>query len=199
MGCHFLLQGIFPTQGSNPGLLHCRQMLLPSKIVLHNLFHSFLQQIFNTYDVPHTALGGVKTTDMTQVLLQLSLQQPVIAFHLAARLRMNLLKLSDKARGPQNSKNLQIYVLSLRLGALKPSSDLPKVILCIRDRTGIRTRISLSPWREEVTAGDRGKASFLKFSSEVTLLPSPKTGKARKNRGSGEWEAASVSPQKAAE
>ena len=27
MGCHFLLQGIFPTQGSNPGLLHRRQML----------------------------------------------------------------------------------------------------------------------------------------------------------------------------
>ena len=27
MGCHFLLQGIFPTQGSNSGLPHCRQML----------------------------------------------------------------------------------------------------------------------------------------------------------------------------
>ena len=27
MGCHFLLQGIFPTQGSNPGLSHCRQTL----------------------------------------------------------------------------------------------------------------------------------------------------------------------------
>ena len=27
MGCHFLLQGIFPTQGSNPGLPHCRQPL----------------------------------------------------------------------------------------------------------------------------------------------------------------------------
>ena len=26
-GVHFLLQGIFPTQGSNPGLLHCRQTL----------------------------------------------------------------------------------------------------------------------------------------------------------------------------
>ena len=24
VGCYFLLQGIFPTQGSNPGLLHCR-------------------------------------------------------------------------------------------------------------------------------------------------------------------------------
>ena len=27
VGCHFLLQKIFPTQGLNPGLLHCRQTL----------------------------------------------------------------------------------------------------------------------------------------------------------------------------
>ena len=27
VGCHFLLQKIFPTQGSNPGLPHCRQIL----------------------------------------------------------------------------------------------------------------------------------------------------------------------------
>ena len=27
VGCHGLLQGIFPTHGSNPGLLHCRQIL----------------------------------------------------------------------------------------------------------------------------------------------------------------------------
>ena len=26
VGCHFLLQGIFPTQGSNPSPLHCRQI-----------------------------------------------------------------------------------------------------------------------------------------------------------------------------
>ena len=26
VGCHFLFQGIFPTQGSNPGLLHWRQI-----------------------------------------------------------------------------------------------------------------------------------------------------------------------------
>ena len=32
MGFHFLLHGIFPTQGSNPGLPHCRQVLyLPAK------------------------------------------------------------------------------------------------------------------------------------------------------------------------
>ena len=27
VGCHSLLQGIFPTQGSNPGLLYCKQIL----------------------------------------------------------------------------------------------------------------------------------------------------------------------------
>ena len=27
MGCNFLLQGIFPTKVSNPGLLHCRKVL----------------------------------------------------------------------------------------------------------------------------------------------------------------------------
>jgi len=27
VGCHFLLQGIFPTQGSNPGLLYFRKIL----------------------------------------------------------------------------------------------------------------------------------------------------------------------------
>ena len=27
VGCHFLLQGTFPTQGLTPGLLHSRQML----------------------------------------------------------------------------------------------------------------------------------------------------------------------------
>ena len=39
VGCHALLQGIFPTQGSNPGLLHYRQ-------ILYHLSHqgSFVQQ-----------------------------------------------------------------------------------------------------------------------------------------------------------
>ena len=27
VGCHALLQGIFPSQGSNPGILHCRKIL----------------------------------------------------------------------------------------------------------------------------------------------------------------------------
>ena len=31
VGSHALLQWIFPTQGSNPGLPHCRQIFLPSE------------------------------------------------------------------------------------------------------------------------------------------------------------------------
>ena len=32
VGCHFFLQGIFPTQVSNPGLLHCRLMICHSAV-----------------------------------------------------------------------------------------------------------------------------------------------------------------------
>ena len=42
VGCHFLLQGVFPTQGLNPGLPHCRQMFLPSEPPGKSLKTSFL-------------------------------------------------------------------------------------------------------------------------------------------------------------
>ena len=45
MGCYFLLQEIFPTQGLNPGLLHCRQMLLPSEPPGKILFHVKTMQV----------------------------------------------------------------------------------------------------------------------------------------------------------
>jgi len=32
VGCHALLQGIFPTQGWNPGLLHCSWIFLPAEL-----------------------------------------------------------------------------------------------------------------------------------------------------------------------
>ena len=35
VGCHFLLQGLFLTQGSNPGFPHCGQMLYPRDLNLH--------------------------------------------------------------------------------------------------------------------------------------------------------------------
>ena len=34
VGCHFLLQGIFPTEGLNPGVLHCGQTLYCLRTVI---------------------------------------------------------------------------------------------------------------------------------------------------------------------
>ena len=49
VGCHFLFQGFFPTQGSNLGLPHCIQMLYRlshqgSPIVIL-IFHSFIHHM----------------------------------------------------------------------------------------------------------------------------------------------------------
>ena len=55
MGCHFLLQGIFPTQGSNPGLPHCRQML----------YHLSYQ------GSPNICISSVQFSSVTQLCLTL--------------------------------------------------------------------------------------------------------------------------------
>ena len=47
VGCHFFLQGILPTQGSNPGLLHCRHSL-PSEPPRAPM----LMEVFPKYIVP---------------------------------------------------------------------------------------------------------------------------------------------------
>ena len=51
VGCHFLLQGVFPTQGLNPGLLHCRQ-------TLYHLSHQGSSQLY----------GGVNSNLLQEVL-----------------------------------------------------------------------------------------------------------------------------------
>ena len=48
VGCHFLLQGIFPTQGSNPSLLHCRQ-------ILSHLSHQ--TRLLHPWDFPGKSTG----------------------------------------------------------------------------------------------------------------------------------------------
>ena len=48
VGCHFFLQGIFPTQESNPGLLHCRQTLPsgpPGAPILMEVFPKYIVPI----------------------------------------------------------------------------------------------------------------------------------------------------------
>ena len=62
-GCHSLLQGIFPIQGWNPGLLHCRQ-------ILYHLSHQGSPVI----TIPRPILTKIKTLNphSTSKFLQLS-------------------------------------------------------------------------------------------------------------------------------
>ena len=85
LGCHALLQGIFPTQGSNPGLLHCRQILCQlsyqgspwsTHIYIHNMLsvvHSFLCCIIfhcvNTAQYIQFPLGTFSTNTSMYILL----------------------------------------------------------------------------------------------------------------------------------
>ena len=48
VGFHFLLQGIFPTPGSNPGLLHCRQTLY-HKNMFTKWIAKFLETVHKTF------------------------------------------------------------------------------------------------------------------------------------------------------
>ena len=54
VGCYALLQGLFPTQGSNPGLLHCRT-------ILYHLSQETPQADLGLGQVPSQALPRVLT------------------------------------------------------------------------------------------------------------------------------------------
>ena len=65
--CHFLLQGIFPTQGSNPGLLHCPKQNAPhvwqQPFVPTSSYPSFwLQAWLSTFLIPHNRSRRLKSS-----------------------------------------------------------------------------------------------------------------------------------------
>ena len=73
VGCHALLQGIFPTKGLNSGLLHCRWILYclshqGSPRILEKVALSLLQGIFLTQELNWSLLH------CRQILYQLSHQ-----------------------------------------------------------------------------------------------------------------------------
>ena len=62
VGCYVLLQGIFPTQGTNPGLPHCRQ-------ILYCLSHQGSRCLFlNNCLQPPVLTGAVKDCDDSLIL-----------------------------------------------------------------------------------------------------------------------------------
>ena len=90
VGCHALLQGISPTQGSNPGLLHCRQILNHLSHHVHLIFprcnHTvtlifistlviMLLYLFTQTTCFHLVLNSSEKICLNQALHQLAAQQ----------------------------------------------------------------------------------------------------------------------------
>ena len=46
VGCQSLLQGIFPTQGSNLGLLHCKQFLYQLSLQEHTVGLNYFRNVW---------------------------------------------------------------------------------------------------------------------------------------------------------
>ena len=82
VGCHFLVQGIFPTRGLNPGLLHCRQILYPlshqgrpntsiSKNIYVFLWKKYYFLLFNSTDIMWSEGCSVLSDSVTLWTVQL--------------------------------------------------------------------------------------------------------------------------------
>ena len=73
VSCHFLLQRILPTQGSNPGLLHCRQILYqvsykgsPKTFLWAHVFGGGAARILKWVAIPFSRRSS-RPRDRTQV------------------------------------------------------------------------------------------------------------------------------------
>ena len=83
MGCHFLLQGIFPTQGSNPHLLHWQADSLPLNHLgnhIHSLgtWKSSVIQFSSVQSLSHVQLIATPWTAAHQACLSITNSQSLL-------------------------------------------------------------------------------------------------------------------------
>ena len=72
--CHFLLQGIFPTQESNLGLTHCRQTLLPSEPPGKPLISRLLSILSNGYLKNSKPILEIQSMSRTHISIEHTFQ-----------------------------------------------------------------------------------------------------------------------------
>ena len=70
VGCHFLLLGIFPTQGSNPGLLYLQADSLASEPPGTPKEGETIQQVHSSQDIPRKSLGDNRVLSKQSACVQ---------------------------------------------------------------------------------------------------------------------------------
>ena len=86
MGCHFFLQGIFPAQGSNPGLLQYKQVLyhlshqgsplIDYSITVLEMLH--LLPIVNTVEEDYTVRERVTAGEWSEIIAILEVKSQIV-------------------------------------------------------------------------------------------------------------------------
>ena len=105
VGCHALLQGIFPTQGSNPSLLHCRW-------ILYHLSHQGSPRILEWVAYPFSR-GSSQPRNWTGVscivggfLTSWATREALTLQHLGAKHLLTYAHFSVQYHGYSNSSNM---------------------------------------------------------------------------------------------
>ena len=128
VGCHALLQGIFPTQGSNPGLPHCRR-------ILYHMSHQetpwILEWVANPFSRGSSWPRNWTRVNWRQILYQLSYQRSPMKTYVQAKTCKQILiahySLIPKRWKQSNSPSLDewinksdVYWISQKVHSEKP-------------------------------------------------------------------------------
>ena len=173
VGCHFLLQGIFPTQGLNPGLPHCGWVLYQlsyqgtlKQVKQQVIFSSrFLPISSSCHRVPHDKIGGWTTTGGHRVPQRPSYMMETI--HAVARQPGGHSHSCKCAPRPsiarmKSNMNCPLRFLSWQSGPLPTTPHPPSPQLFIKEGRGSETQ----PFH-----GARGCGITEKYSREKVILP----------------------------
>ena len=140
VGCHFLLQGIFLTQGSNPGLPHCRQ-------TLHHLSHqgsqSYLWVISNPKRWCCQSAALTMPVNLENSAVAMGLEK--VSFH--SNLKGNAKECSNYCTIAHISHASKLLLKTLQARLQQPMDwELPDVQPRFRKGSGTRNQIANIHW-----------------------------------------------------
>ena len=167
MGSHFPLQGIFPTQGSNPGLLHCRQILYclshqGSPRILKWVAYPFLRGSFWPRDwTSVSGIAGIFFTRWTTryITLHMGLDESQAGIKIAGRNINNLRCADNIILMAESEKEFKIFLMRL-----KEESEKLDLKLTIQ-KSWIMPSSAITSWQIEREA----MTNFIFLGSKITV------------------------------
>ena len=185
VGCHFLLQGIFLTQGLNPGLPHCRQMLYH---LSHQGSQSYLWVISNPKRWCCQSAALTMPVNLENSAVTMGLEK--VSFH--SNLKGNAKECSNSCTIAHISHASKLLLKTLQARLQQPMNwELPDVQPRFRKGRGTRNQIANIHWiSKKVTEFQKYTYfCFIDYTKAIWLCASQQTGKFLKR-----WESQTTWP-----